>query len=244
MLSLSNVKKIASLKSTRYRQKYGQFTVEGRKGVDELIHSNFKVEFILATKTYADRWGVPEQTHIVTDAEMKLISAFTTAPGILAVAEIRTFTMDALDPQAPITLVLDGISDPGNLGTLIRTADWFGIHQIVLSPDCTDFYNPKALSATMGSFARPTFVYTELSTFLKDKNTMGCLLDGADIAAVTPELPLYLVVGSESHGIRPELVKQMKHKVTIPGYGDAESLNAAVAAGIVMEKMARAAFSK
>lgn len=244
MLSLSNVKKIASLKSTRYRQKYGQFTVEGRKGVDELIHSNFKVEFILATKTYADRWGVPEQTLIVTDAEMKLISAFTTAPGILAVAEIRTFTMDAIDPQAPITLVLDGISDPGNLGTLIRTADWFGIHQIVLSPDCTDFYNPKALSATMGSFTRPTFVYTELSTFLKDKNTMGCLLDGTDIAEVRPEMPLYLVVGSESHGIRPELVKQMKHKVTIPGYGHAESLNAAVAAGIVMEKMARAAFPK
>lgn len=244
MLSLSNVKRIASLKSTRYRQKYGQFSVEGRKGVDELIHSNFKVEFILATKTYADRWGVPEQALIVTDAEMKLMSAFTTAPGILAVAEIRAFTMDALDPQAPITLVLDGISDPGNLGTLVRTADWFGIHQIVLSPDCTDFYNPKALSATMGSFARPTFVYTELSTFLKDKNTMGCLLDGTDIADVTPEVPLYLVVGSESHGIRTELVKQMKHKVTIPGYGHAESLNAAVAAGIVMEKMARAAYLK
>lgn len=208
--------------------------MEGRKGVDEVIHSNYEVHSILSTEAYADKNSIPNNTEFIDPREMQRLSSFNTAPGILALVEMKNFEYDDFDENANITLCLDGISDPGNLGTIIRTADWFGINQIVLSPDCTDFYNPKTLSATMGSFSRCKFVYQNLETVLQDVNSAGLFLEGTSIAAYRPQLPLFLVVGSESHGIRKEIQKIIKDKITITGYGKAESLNAGVAAGIAM----------
>ncbi len=239
MPSQALLKKIAALQSQKFRQKYGQFTVEGRKAVEELIHSRYKVLSILATEHYLTRNSLNHEHEIISEKEMSRISAYSTPPGILALSEIINFDKESPDPDASITLCLDGISDPGNLGTLIRTADWFGIQQIVLSEDCTDFYNPKTLSATMGSFTRCKFWYTDLAEFLKNKNAAGAYLDGVDVQKFRPQFPLLLLIGSESHGIRDEVGKQLKQKITIPGYGMAESLNAAVAAGIIMEHITR-----
>lgn len=223
----------------KYRQKYGQFTVEGRKGVDELIHSRYDIQHILVTKAYITKNEIPPMAEIIDEKEMQKLSSFSTAPGVLAVANTLEFKPTDLNSQAAITLCLDGISDPGNLGTIIRTADWFGIHQIVLSEDCTDFYNPKALSSTMGSFTRCSFIYADLVGFLKGKLAVGCFLNGVSLSDYVPQAPICLVVGSESHGIREDVAAVINQKITIPGYGKAESLNAAIAAGIVMEKFAR-----
>ncbi len=113
----------------KYRQKYGQFTVEGRKGVDELIHSRYDIQHILVTKAYITKNEIPPMAEIIDEKEMQKLSSFSTAPGVLAVANTLEFKPTDLNSQAAITLCLDGISDPGNLGTIIRTADWFGIHQ-------------------------------------------------------------------------------------------------------------------
>jgi len=211
--------------------------VEGRKGVEELIHSDYVVHNILATEKYLERNSSSAITEIISDSEMQKLSSFTTAPGILAVASMRNTAHVNWD--VPVICCLDGISDPGNLGTIIRTADWFGFHHFLLSEDCTDFYNPKSLSATMGSFTRCYFKYADLATELENKNAAACVLNGFAIADWKPEFPLYLVIGSESHGIRESLLPKLRDKITIPGYGGAESLNAAIAAGIVMEKLSR-----
>lgn len=175
---------------------------------------------------------------------MAAISGFSTAPGILALAEMKEFNAEDFDLDAPITLCLDGIADPGNLGTIIRTADWFGVNQILMSHNCTDFYNPKSLSATMGSFTRCTFAYTDLSVFLAGRNAVGCFLDGIDLYKFKPDFPMFLVIGSESQGISGPVAKYIDNRITIPGYGKAESLNAGVAAGIVLEKFSHQAFSE
>lgn len=214
--------------------------MEGRKGVHEVIHSNYAVIAILCTQAYASKNSVPDGAEWIDEKEMQRLSSFSTAPGLLAVVEMKHFDLQNVDSQASVTLCLDGISDPGNLGTLIRTADWFGMNQLVLSPDCTDFYNPKCLSATMGSFSRCKFVYADLPAFLANKTAVGCFLEGLDIDEYLPQPPVCLVIGSESHGIRPEVEMVLSQKLTIPGYGKAESLNAAVAAGIAMEKLSRA----
>lgn len=218
--------------------------MEGRKGVAELIHSTYSIHTIVATAAYADKNQIDAPYEVIAQEEMKRVSAFSTPPGILALAEIKSYAMEDLDMEFPLTLCLDGISDPGNLGTIIRTADWFGVSQVVMSEDCTDFYNPKCLSATMGSFTRCKHVYTDLVEFLKGRNTMGCFLNGTDVAEVKAEVPVFLVVGSESHGIRKPLEQLINQRVTIPGYGEAESLNAGIAAGIVLERLSRALFKK
>lgn len=155
-----------------------------------------------------------------------------TPPGILAVAKIRQYGLGDLNLNEGITLALDGISDPGNLGTMLRTADWFGVKQIVLSKDCCDFYNLKCLSATMGSFTRVLPVYTELQEVLEKQHSAGFFMDGENIEESDLKGPVIMVIGNESRGIREETAKRIGRRIAIPGAGNAESLNAAVAAGI------------
>jgi TrmH family RNA methyltransferase len=138
-----------------------------------------------------------------------------------------------------IILALDGISDPGNLGTLIRIADWYGITDIVCSVGSVDWYNPKAISASMGSFTRVNGFYTDLPTFLKSrKNTeiFGALMNGTSVHSITFPLGGILVIGSESHGISRDVTKCLTKKITIPRFGNAESLNAAIAGAIILDR--------
>lgn len=223
----------------KYRQKYGQFIVEGRKNVHELIHSSYEVDTILATSAFLERNTDLEYHELISDADYRKLSAFETPPGIMAIAKTKNFGLEDLDARAPLTIALDHISDPGNLGTIIRTADWYGINQIVLSEGCTDFYNPKTISATMGSFTRCKFLYTHLPDYLQGKNSYGCFLKGANVHNMAVNAPAVLIIGSESHGISDIVATHTQNHITIPGAGQAESLNASVAAAIAIDNFVR-----
>jgi len=239
MASQSVLKNIAALRMLKYRQKYGQFIVEGRKNVYELIHSDYEVETILATPTFLDKseWNIDAQR--IGEKEYQKISTFETPPGIIAVAKIKNFKELDINLNANLILALDRIADPGNLGTIIRTADWYGINQVVLAHGSTDFYNPKTIAATMGAFTRCTFIYTNLAEWLYQKNSYGCFLEGADLHALKITTPSVLVIGSESHGISKEVTAAIQSRITIPGAGKGESLNASVAAGIAIDNFVR-----
>lgn len=168
---------------------------------------------------------------LVTAGDMRKISAMSGDSEVLVVAN----QLELTPKQADWTLVLDGIRDPGNLGAIIRIADWFGFTQLVVSTDTVDLYNPKVIQATMGSFLRVSVVYQELSTFLAESSVpiYGAILGGQQLHEVTPGKQGILVIGSESHGIRQEVLQLVSHPVMIPRYGGAESLNASVATGIL-----------
>lgn len=239
MPSNADIKRFASLRMPKYRQKYGQFIVEGRKNVLELFHSDYEIDIILATSSFLERHDAPYNAEPIDEKDYARISQMETPPGVLAVARTRTFLPEEVDFQREILLALDGISDPGNLGTMLRTADWFGITHVLLSPDCTDFYSHKCISATMGSFTRIRPVYCRLETVLQGKRALGCFMDGMPLSEADLQGPLIVVVGNEARGIRPETGAVLNSRVAIPGAGRAESLNASVAAGIVMHEVFR-----
>jgi TrmH family RNA methyltransferase len=146
--------------------------------------------------------------------------------------------------EAPVNpnefvIVLDDIRDPGNLGTIIRTADWYGIHSIVASEETTDFYNPKVIASTMGSFCRVNVFYTDLSSYLSAQKgpVYGTFLNGKDVHALGEKPGGFIVIGNESNGISPAVEKLVTHRITIPRRGGAESLNAAIATAIVLDNL-------
>ncbi|MBL7811662.1 MAG: RNA methyltransferase [Bacteroidetes bacterium] len=237
MPSNAELKQYAALKLPKYRQKYGQFMVEGRKAVSEVFHSDMEVVTILATKAFQEKEKPPFGCDIISETEMKKLSSFTTPPGVVAIVKIPENASGSVDFNAPVILALDGISDPGNLGTIIRTADWYGVSHVLLSENCTDFYNPKCLAATMGSFIRVKPVYGDLKKLLTGKNVYGCYLTGENMHIHTFRYPAILLIGSESHGISADLADCVKTRVTIPAYGQAESLNAGIAAAVVLDRM-------
>ncbi len=244
MASLAEIKQIASLRYPKFRQKYGQFVVEGRKGVDEVFHSNLKVVKILLTATYLSKFGKPNCAENlmeqVSEKEMERMSQMDTPPGILAWMEIPIVVQKP--EHAPFYLILDGISDPSNLGAILRIADWYGLNQVILSSDCTDEYNLKCVTASMGSFTRVKCIRLDLDHFLSGVTTVyGALLNGQSIYEASEKMgqtpqPQALIIGSESHGIRENLLTRINHPVTIPRIGGAESLNASVATGILLDR--------
>jgi len=211
--------------------------VEGRKNVLEVFHSDWKIVRILATLQGIEGLKLPFEPEIVSRQDYAKISQMDTPPGLCAIVEMREWKSSQIDFNQPVVLALDGISDPGNLGTILRTADWFGFRQVVLSKDCTDVYNAKCISATMGSFTRMQWVYGDLTEILENKNVLGCFMDGENVGAISPDFPAVLLIGSEAHGIRSEAEKAVKKRISIPGAGQTESLNAGVAAGIVMHAL-------
>lgn len=221
----------------KYRQKYGQFMVEGRKNVLEVFHSGWSIVRILATLEGIDGLQLPFEPEIISRQDYAKISQMDTPPGLCAIVEVQEWTVDQIDFGQPVVLALDGISDPGNLGTILRTADWFGFRQVLMSGDCTDVYNAKCIAASMGSFTRMKWVYGNLQEWLKDKQVLGCFMDGDDVGSIQPNYPLVLMVGSEAHGIREDAAATVDRRISIPGMGKTESLNAGVAAGIVMHSL-------
>lgn len=235
MTSQAELKQFASLRMPKFRQKYGQFMVEGRKAVYEVFHSELVIVKILCTRWYFDKHKPELECDIISDADCNRLSQFDTPPGIMAIVQI---------PQEPewnvnqkLTLALDGISDPGNMGTIIRIADWYGIKQILLSEDCVDVYNNKCISSTMGSFIRIDCIYTNLEEVLKGKQVYGAMLEGKSVYQIPVEKPTVLLIGSESHGIRQHLLPLLTEQITIPRIGLAESLNAGVATAILVDRL-------
>lgn len=235
MTSQAELKQFASLRLPKFRQKYGQFIVEGHKAVHEVFHSSLKVVKILATKWYYDKNDHEFECDIISDQDNLRLSQFDTPPGIIAIVEIPQ--NQQWNQNQPLTLALDGISDPGNMGTIIRIADWYGIKQILCSNDCVDVYNHKCLAATMGSFTRIECIYTDLVETLKNQHVLGAFLEGQSIYQTQISQPTVLIVGSESHGIRESVKSVVTKEITIPKIGSAESLNAGVATAILLDRL-------
>ena len=241
MTSHMSAKLIKSLHLKKNRKETGKFLVEGAKNVDELLASDYKIDSLYATKDFADsRAGILSKKNvraqIVDTEELAAFGTLEHNDGALAVAIQKETVLPK--ELTGITLVLDDIRDPGNLGTLIRIADWYGIKNIVCSPNSVDWHNPKVIAATMGSFTRVSGHYAELPVFLKTCKlpVLGAFLDGVSAHSYKFPNSGILVVGSESHGISREAEKFVTQRVTIPSFGGAESLNAAVAGGILIDR--------
>lgn len=241
MTNPNTPKVIKSLHQKKYRQETKKFLVEGTKNVVELLHSTYHVENVYVTKEF--KLAYPDilsktkaRVQVVDSSELKSFGTLEHNDGALAIAQQKESKEP--NPSDEIVLVLDDIRDPGNLGTLIRIADWYGIKNIVCSPSCVDWYNPKVISASMGSFTRVHGYYTDLPSYIK-KHTVpvvGGFLDGENVHTFSFPKSGLLVIGSESHGISREVAKCVTHKVTIPRYGGAESLNAGVAGAILLDR--------
>lgn len=244
MLSNNQIKLINSLHSKKGRNDYNLFLVEGEKGINELVNSTCKIEFIVLSenvKISINNFGkIPVYFETVTNV-IKYSSLITNEFGF-AVVQSQVYDENDFTFNNGHTLVLDGIRDPGNLGTIIRICDWYGIKQIVCSTDTTEFYNPKVISASMGSFHRIKFIYKDLPSFLKqfiDIPKIGATLDGDNVHEFDFPKNAFIIFGNESEGIRASSIKLLSKKLKIPSWGQAESLNVAIAAGIVLDNLRR-----
>lgn len=245
MITKNTIKAIASLKQQKFRKELGLFVVEGRKMTEELIQSDFEIENLFATERFLTDCLTPfPNAEIVSEMQMSQMSGQDTPPGILAVVKIPK--QRQLNENSRFILALDGVANPGNMGTIIRTAEWFGISDIVCSPDCVEIWNPKVIQATMGSIFRINILEAELPTFLseqirKGKAVFGALLNGQNLFEMKKPENGIIVIGSESHGIRSEVLPCITHAVTIPRKNNSatESLNASIAAAIIMAEMTR-----
>lgn len=240
MLTAHTIKVLQSLDKKKFRQKYNLFLVEGNKIICELPDSKFKIKEIFSTDPQKlDRTDVPI-THI-SENELKKISFLQNPKDSVAVCYINP---EEKSEDKNIQLVLDGIQDPGNLGTIIRLADWFGIEQIICSEDTVDFYNPKVIMASMGSFTRVNIVYTNLVEYLSQTENIniGTDMDGENIYDFKKPEKINLILGNEGNGMRPETEKLVQKSIMIPRFGKSqstESLNVSMAAGIILGQLFR-----
>lgn len=252
MLSKKIVQHINQLQQKKTRIEDREFLIEGVKGVSEALNSTLEVILLVVEGNRRDE---PEFINLIKMAEkngvlvefcgrgdIKDIKTTDTFPGVLAIVDQPDFTIQDLTDDKIICL--DGIKDPGNLGTIIRTADWFGIKNILLSEDCVDLYNPKVVRSTMGSIFRMKIM--ESNNLVSDlvylqKNNQykifSLTMTGKNVNTLKSNNKSIFIIGSESHGVRPEVEKISDAKYTISGKGEAESLNAAIAAGILMSKI-------
>ena len=245
MISKSQAKFIKSLQLKKYRKQEQCFVVDGVKGVGEVLRSDFSIELLAMTDSYRSTHerelsSVKAPVVIVSDKQLAELSSFQTNESVIAVVKQKPNRIPLLN-EKDFALVLDDIRDPGNLGSIIRSADWFGIRKIFASEQTTDFYNPKVISATMGSFTRVQFGYTNLVEQVSKLKvpTYGTYMSGEDIHSVVFEEQGLIVIGNEASGISAPLQELVTHKITIPGVQGAESLNAAVATGIVLDNWYR-----
>ncbi len=239
MLSKNEVKYIISLSDKKNRDREGVFIAEGPKLIKEFTTNGWLPKMIYTTEDIHEIDHRSIEIKKISQHELQRISRLETANQILCIFYKKELPPYLLDNT--ISLVLDGIQDPGNLGTIIRTADWFGITQIFASLDTVDCYNSKVVQSTMGSLARTNVCYTELPAFFSSTNipVFGAMLTGKNLYDIDPLSEGILVIGNESKGIRKDVLPFVRQAVTIPRRGGAESLNAAVAAGILLSHLVR-----
>ncbi len=221
---------------------YGKFLVEGDKPVRELLKSNFKIDTIFSVSDWQLSFGNNKPNRVtVTEEELKKISTHENPNQVIAVAEIPK-SDDSLRNIISLCLVCDNISDPGNAGTIIRIADWFGIQKVFFSVNSVDIYNPKTVSAAKGSLFRVHCFYTDLEMLFSDNKQMkvyGTFIEGESIYSSSFIENAFILIGNEANGIGEELFPFIDHKISIPSFGNAESLNVAVATGIVVSEFKR-----
>ncbi|MBP6386749.1 MAG: RNA methyltransferase [Pseudarcicella sp.] len=246
MLSKNESKFIQSLQNKKIRHETQLFTVEGAKSVVELLDSDFKIKELLSTEVfYKENQSILEKQSfsikIVSEADLSRAGTFLTNNAALAVVHCKENTkIEATSKE--LVLVLDDIRDPGNLGTIIRIADWYGITKLICSENTVEFYNPKVIAATMGSFCRVNVYYTNLLSFFEVNSqfsVFGAFLNGNSVHSMVEKQSGYIVMGNESKGISADLEKYITHKITIPAFGKAESLNVGVATAIICDNFKR-----
>ena len=245
MLSKSNISLLQSLQHKKFRREHGVFLVEGYKSVTEFINSAYQIEAVYHTAAIAPKMLKLLQKmnfQEISSAILEKISALKTPADIIAVVKIPQWpVLNYTTLNKKFSIVLDGIQDPGNMGTIIRTADWFGIENIICSEDCVEVYNPKVVQATMGSLSRINVHYVDLENVLSETKlpVYGALLDGENIYSTDFGNEGLVVMGNEGKGLT-EKVKQLVTKaITIPGAGNAESLNVAIATAIFCSEINR-----
>ena len=241
MISKSQLKYIQSLGQKKHRDDAGVFIAEGPKLVNELLKmpSAEVLEIYALNDWVVQQRALPSNTKVsvITEKELERITQLRTPNQVIAV--IKKFPAKPIRLANQLTLVLDAIQNPGNLGTILRIADWFGVKQIICSLECADVYNPKVVQSTMGSIARVSVIYTDLVEFFK-KQTMtvyAAMLEGKNIFELSAVKEGLLLIGNESKGIHEKLIPFVTEKITIPKKGQAESLNAAVATGIILSHL-------
>ena len=240
MVTKNQIKHITALQQKKYRQSQGLFIAEGQKVINELLDSQFKLQHLYFTD--ANFPTVPEDHKTqISDDQLKKISALTTQNNCLAV-----FAMQEEKPinMAGLVVALDNLRDPGNMGTIIRLCDWFGISQLLCSHGTVDLYNPKVVQATMGSLTRVQVNYVDLPKFLKhqDAAIFGTFMDGENIYKQQLPQNAIIVFGNEANGISSEMESVVTQKLAIPRFGDfqaTESLNVASATAIILSEFSR-----
>jgi RNA methyltransferase, TrmH family len=240
MVSKNQIKLITSLQQKKYRKQHQLFFAEGIKCVQELIDANYEIHSIFTTQN--DFTTINEnKLHTISSTELKKISALTTPNTCLAIFSIPK---SSATNNNGLILALDSIRDPGNLGTIIRLCDWFGITTLICSEETVDFYNPKVVQATMGSLSRVNVVYVDLEKYLLETNlpVFGTFMDGKSIYKQTLPKEGIIVMGNEANGISKEIENIVSERITIPRFGNlqqTESLNVATATAIILNEFKR-----
>lgn len=245
-MTKNEIKFIRSLQQKKNRQANNLFVVEGAKNVFEVLKSDWEIDSLFVSSDFEEEFEHflnSEYINILPIISKKIslqqAGTFKSNNSALAVVKMkkRNFDEIVLKNNSGLILALDSIKDPGNLGTILRTADWYGIEQIICSTDCVDVYNPKVIAASMGSFLRIKVDYVELDSFFKKTSlpVYGAFLEGENVHKMNFEKNAILLIGSESHGIDTKLTDFFTEKIHIPRFGQAESLNAAMATAIICD---------
>lgn len=251
MLSKATQKLINSLEHKKYRKETGLFVAEGGKCVCDLLACGIKAEKILATEEWLGTHVLATGCNVtvVTEEELKKVSFLHTPQGIVALFRQPEYSIDYDAPEKRLCLALDDVQDPGNLGTIIRIADWFGIEEIYCSPGCADIYNPKTVQATMGAIGRIRIFYTNLPEFLsrvkEHTSIYGTFLDGNNMYRVELQNRGIIIMGNEGKGISRECADLVNERLFIPNYpagrSTSESLNVSTATAIICSEFRRRA---
>jgi len=245
MIPKQQVKFINSLQYKKYRKKAQAFLIEGEKCVEELLNSDFETLILAGTTEYLSQHrerfkDYKGTTYEVTEKILQQSGSLKTNNRVLAVAKMKEEQLFTIGNE--YVLAIDDLQDPGNLGTIIRIADWYGITKILASENTVDFYNQKVIHATMGSFTRVKVHYCDLSLFLDGRSSIkkyGAFLNGENVHTIKMSVPAIIVIGNEANGISSEISNLIDQRIHIPKIGCAESLNAAIATAIICDNMFR-----
>lgn len=246
MLSKAELRYITSLQVKKYRNLHQTFVVEGAKSVQEVLQSDFEIERLFTTTGFLQRYTAPFPKSlpytVVGEEELAKAGHFETNNAALAIVRMRQLPPLQLRPGS-LYLALDDVRDPGNLGTILRIADWYGLRDVICSATTADFYNPKVIAASMGSFCRISAHYLDLPDFLSGLPSSvpryGANLHGENIHRLQLRREGIIVVGNEARGISPEVARLVTQSLRIPAFGKAESLNVAVATAIILDNFYR-----
>jgi TrmH family RNA methyltransferase len=245
MISKSQISFIKSLHQKKIRKEQGLFIVEGLKSIQEFINSDYVVDSVYYTENLMPKLGNLSRNiklHEISDAELSKITSLNSPQAIIALVRIpKQSNLNTKILNGSFLIALDGIQDPGNLGTIIRSADWFGINTIICSLDTAEAYNPKVVQASMGSLSRVNIIYTDLGKFLSLSSlpVYGAQLKGKSIYETDFGQEGIILLGNEGNGISNELQSRISYPITIPRYGNAESLNVAISASIFCSEIRR-----